>query len=54
MNNKGNVVIMMGELATQAAIVRTEGSEKVFKQHPDIRLSRSRQPTGGEMKPSTS
>jgi ABC-type sugar transport system substrate-binding protein len=38
MNNKGNVVIMMGELATQAAIIRTEGSEKVFKEHPDIKI----------------
>jgi inositol transport system substrate-binding protein len=29
---------MMGELATQAAILRTEGAEKVFKQHPDIKV----------------
>jgi inositol transport system substrate-binding protein len=38
LNNKGNVVIMMGELATQAAILRTEGAEKVFAQHPDIKV----------------
>ena len=38
LNGKGNVVIMMGELATQAAILRTEGAEKVFKQHPDIKV----------------
>ncbi len=28
LNNKGNVVIMMGELATQAAVLRPEGVEK--------------------------
>jgi inositol transport system substrate-binding protein len=38
LNGKGNVVIMMGELATQAAILRTEGAEKVFAQHPDIKV----------------
>jgi inositol transport system substrate-binding protein len=38
LNNKGNVVIMMGELATQAAILRTEGAEKVFKEHPDLKV----------------
>jgi inositol transport system substrate-binding protein len=38
LNGKGNVAIMMGELATQAAILRTEGAEKVFKQHPDIKV----------------
>jgi inositol transport system substrate-binding protein len=29
LNNKGNIVIMVGELATQAAVLRTEGVEKV-------------------------
>jgi inositol transport system substrate-binding protein len=38
LNGKGNVVIMMGELATQAAALRTEGVEKVFAQHPDIKV----------------
>jgi inositol transport system substrate-binding protein len=38
LNGKGNVVIMMGELATQAAILRTESAEKVFKEHPDIKV----------------
>jgi inositol transport system substrate-binding protein len=38
LKDKGNVVIMMGELATQAAILRTESSEKVFAQHPDIKI----------------
>jgi inositol transport system substrate-binding protein len=38
LNGKGNVVIMMGELATQAAILRTEGVEKVFAQHPDLKV----------------
>jgi inositol transport system substrate-binding protein len=38
LNNKGNVAIMMGELATQAAALRTEGVEKVFAQHPEIKV----------------
>ena len=38
LNGKGNVVIMMGELATQAAALRTEGVEKVFAEHPDIKV----------------
>jgi len=38
LNNKGNVVIMMGELATQAAILRTEGVEKVVAQHPEMKI----------------
>ena len=31
LNNKGNVVIMMGEVATQAAVLRTEGSPNIRK-----------------------
>ena len=38
LNNKGNVVIMMGELATQAAVLRTEGLEKVLAQHPEMKI----------------
>jgi inositol transport system substrate-binding protein len=38
LNNKGNVVIMMGELATQASILRTEGIEKVVAQHPEMKI----------------
>jgi inositol transport system substrate-binding protein len=38
LNNKGNVVIMMGELATQAAVLRTEGVEKVVAQHPEMKI----------------
>jgi len=38
LNNKGNVVIMMGELATQAAVLRTEGIEKVVAQHPEMKI----------------
>jgi ABC-type sugar transport system substrate-binding protein len=38
LNGKGNVAIMMGELATQAAVLRTEGAEKVFAKHPDIKV----------------
>ncbi len=38
LNNKGNVVIMMGELATQAALLRTEGVEKVIAQHPEMKI----------------
>jgi inositol transport system substrate-binding protein len=38
LNNKGNVVIMMGELATQAAVLRTEGLEKTVSQHPEMKV----------------
>jgi inositol transport system substrate-binding protein len=38
LNNKGNVAIMMGELATQAAVLRTEGVEKVVAQHPEMKI----------------
>jgi inositol transport system substrate-binding protein len=38
LNNKGNLVIMMGELATQAALLRTEGVEKVVAQHPEMKI----------------
>ena len=38
LNNKGNVVIMMGDIATLSAIVRTEGVEKVVAQHPEMKL----------------
>jgi ABC-type sugar transport system substrate-binding protein len=38
LNNKGNLVIMMGELATQAAVLRTEGVEKVVAQHPEMKI----------------
>lgn len=38
LNNKGNVVILVGELATQAAVLRTEGVEKVVAKHPEMRI----------------
>jgi inositol transport system substrate-binding protein len=38
LNNKGNIVIMMGELATQAAVLRTTGIEKVVAQHPEMKI----------------
>ena len=38
LNNKGSVVIMVGELATQAAVLRTEGVEKVVAQHPEMKI----------------
>lgn len=38
LNNKGNLVIMIGELATQAAVLRTEGIEKVVAQHPEMKI----------------
>jgi ABC-type sugar transport system substrate-binding protein len=38
LNNKGNVAIMMGELSTQAAVLRTEGVEKVVAEHPDMKI----------------
>jgi inositol transport system substrate-binding protein len=38
LNGKGNVVIMMGAPASQASVMRTEGAEKVFAQHPAIKV----------------
>ena len=38
LNNKGNVVIMEGELSDQATRLRTEGVEKVVAQHPDMKV----------------
>ena len=38
LNNKGNLVILVGELATQAAVLRTEGVEKVVAKHPEMRI----------------
>ena len=39
LNNKGNVVIMMGDIATMAAILRTESVEKVVAQHPEMKIA---------------
>ncbi|HXH03655.1 MAG TPA: sugar ABC transporter substrate-binding protein [Candidatus Competibacteraceae bacterium] len=38
LNNKGNIAILVGELATQAAELRTQGVEKVAAQHPDMKI----------------
>ena len=38
LNGKGNVVIMMGAPASQASVMRTEGAEKVFAEHPGIKV----------------
>jgi inositol transport system substrate-binding protein len=38
MNNKGNIAIMIGELSTSAARLRTEGVEKVVAEHPDMKI----------------
>ncbi len=38
LNNKGNIAIMVGELATSAARLRTEGVEKVAAEHPDLNI----------------
>jgi inositol transport system substrate-binding protein len=38
LDGKGNVVIMMGAPASQASVMRTEGAEKVFAQHPGIKI----------------
>ena len=38
LNNVGNVAIMMGDIATLAAIMRTEGVEKVIAQHPEMKI----------------
>jgi len=40
LGGKGNVVILMGELQNEAAIKRTEGTKKVLKKHPDIKIIR--------------
>ena len=38
LNNVGNVAIMMGDIATLAAVMRTEGVEKVIAQHPEMKI----------------
>ena len=38
LNGKGNVVILMGAPASQASVMRTQGAEKVFAQHPGIKV----------------
>ena len=40
LNKKGNVVIMMGDIATLSAIMRTESVEKVVAQHPEMKIVR--------------
>ena len=38
LNGKGNVVIMNGDLAQEAAQKRTEGEKQVFAKYPDIKI----------------
>ncbi len=38
LNNRGNVVIMEGELSDQATRLRTEGVEKIVAQHPGMKV----------------
>lgn len=38
MNGKGNVAIMLGELASNATDQRTAGNKEVFAKHPDIKV----------------
>jgi inositol transport system substrate-binding protein len=38
LDGKGNLVILMGAPASQASVMRTEGAEKVFAQHPGIKV----------------
>jgi inositol transport system substrate-binding protein len=38
MNNKGNVAIMLGELASNATDERTAGNKEVIAKHPDIKV----------------
>ena len=38
LNGKGDVVILMGELGNNAAIMRTEGVEKVAERYPNINI----------------
>jgi inositol transport system substrate-binding protein len=40
LNGKGNVVIMNGNLAQEAAQKRTEGEKQVFAKYPDIKIIR--------------
>jgi ABC-type sugar transport system substrate-binding protein len=40
LNGRGDVVILMGELATNTATIRTEGVEKVIASHPGMRIVR--------------
>jgi inositol transport system substrate-binding protein len=40
LNGKGNVVIMNGDLAQEAAQKRTEGEKQVFAKYPDIKIIR--------------
>ena len=40
LGGKGNVVIMNGDLAQEAAQKRTEGEKQVFAKHPDITIIR--------------
>ncbi|MDH2436182.1 sugar ABC transporter substrate-binding protein [Pokkaliibacter sp. MBI-7] len=37
--NKGNVVVMMGDLGTHAAQMRTKDVEDVVAQHPDMKIT---------------
>lgn len=39
LGNKGNIVIMQGELASNATTLRTEGVEKVVATHPDMKIT---------------
>ena len=38
MNNKGNVAIMLGELASNATDERTAGNKEVIEKHPEIKV----------------
>lgn len=38
LGNKGNIAIMIGELATNAAELRTKGVELVAAEHPDLNI----------------
>jgi inositol transport system substrate-binding protein len=38
LNGKGNVVIMIGKLDNEAALMRTEGVKEVVKKYPDMKI----------------
>jgi inositol transport system substrate-binding protein len=38
MHNKGNVAIMLGELASNATQERTDRNEEIIAKHPDIKI----------------
>jgi inositol transport system substrate-binding protein len=49
LNGKGNIVILMGKLDTEAAFLRTEGVEEIVAKYPDLKITKKQ--TGGWERP---